>query len=150
MQSGDKEAASACNCQTLRMAARYTTAVYDKALSPSGLRVTQFTILYRLRQRGPMEVKPLAASMAMDRTTLAANLKPLERDGLVRLTVNPSDRRARLIEITEDGAGRVETCVPLWRAAQKSFEQSYGAAKAATMRSLMADVLKTGLEPWAE
>lgn len=97
-----------------------------------------------------MEVKPLAASMAMDRTTLAANLKPLERDGLVRLTVNPSDRRARLIEITEDGASRAEACMPLWRAAQKSFEQRYGAVKAATMRSLMSDVLSTGLEPWAE
>lgn len=150
MTKAEKELGSICNGQSLRMAARYVTAFYDKTLAPSGLRLTQFMILYKVRQVGPIDVKPLAAVMAMDRTTLAATLKPLERDGLLRLAVNPQDRRARRIEITQEGSMRLDLCVPLWREAQARFEERYGAPKAADMRDLMKDVLATGLEPWAE
>jgi hypothetical protein len=71
-----------CNCLAARKAARYLTAVYDRTLAPTGIRITQFTILYKLARVGPMTIKRLASDMAMDRTTLAVNLKPLERDGL--------------------------------------------------------------------
>lgn len=130
------------------MAARYITAFYDKMLASSGIRITQFTILHQLRLLGPMEIKPLAAAMAMDRTTLAVNLKPLEREGLLRVAVNPADRRARCIEITRKGLVRLELCLPLWRKAQARFEDQYGGAKAARMRGLLSDVRETGLEPW--
>jgi hypothetical protein len=68
-----------CNCLAVCKAARYLRAAYDRALAPSGLRVTQFTILYKLAKHGPMTIKRLATLVAMDRTTLATNLKPLER-----------------------------------------------------------------------
>ena len=97
-----------------------------------------------------MGVNQLAAAMAMDRTTLAANLKPLDREGFLRLTVNPEDRRARLIKITVKGEKQLEQCLPLWSEAQTHFEEQYGAEKAKNARELLTEVLLTGLDPWAE
>jgi hypothetical protein len=72
-----------CNCLAARKAARYLTAADDKALAPVGFRITQFTILNKLARLGPMTIKWLAADIAMDRTTLATNVRRLERDGLL-------------------------------------------------------------------
>jgi len=101
-----------CNCLAARKAARYLTAAYDKALAPVGLRITQFTILNKLARLGPMTIKRLAAAIAMDRTTLATNLKPLERDGLL-VTAAAEDRRATTIEITKAGRAKLQEALPL-------------------------------------
>src|ERR1700761_9638759 len=74
---------AACNCLALRQAARHVTQFYDEFLAPIGLRSTQYSILARLQRRGPMTVNALAAEMVMDRTTLARNIQPLQRDGLI-------------------------------------------------------------------
>jgi DNA-binding MarR family transcriptional regulator len=139
-----------CNCLAARKAARYLTAAYDKALAPSGLRITQFTILNKLGRLGPMTIKRLAAAMAMDRTTLAANLKPMERDGLLVTAAAVEDRRATAIEITEAGKAKLMEAVPLWTLAQAQFEAGYGATSASQLRSALGGVLETGLDPWAE
>jgi DNA-binding MarR family transcriptional regulator len=138
-----------CNCLAARKAARYLTAAYDKVLAPSGLRITQFTILYKLARLGPMTIKPLAAAIAMDRTTLATNLKPLERDGLL-VTAAAEDRRATAIEITETGRARLNAAIPLWTLAQRQFEASCGDGAASQLRSALGRVLEAGLDPWAE
>jgi len=139
-----------CNCLAARKAARYLTAAYDKALAPAGLRITQFTILNKLARLGPMTIKRLAAAMAMDRTTLATNLKPMERDGLLVTAAAVEDRRATAIEITEAGKAKLEEAIPLWTLAQARFEAGYGAASAAELRSALGGVLEAGLDPWAE
>ena len=108
-----------CNCLAARKAARYLTAAYDRALAPSGLRITQFTILYRLARLGPTTIKRLAAAIAMDRTTLAVNLKPLERDSLL-VSRAAEDRRAKTIEITAMGRAALERALPLWRSRRAS------------------------------
>ena len=138
-----------CNCLAARKAARYLTAAYDRALAPSGLRITQFSILYKLARLGPMTIKRLAAAIAMDRTTLAANLKPLERDGHL-VTGIAEDRRAKTIEITATGKAALESAVPLWTIAQSQFEAGYGATAAFGLRFALRGVLETGLDPWAE
>jgi DNA-binding MarR family transcriptional regulator len=56
----------------------------------------------------------VASLLAMDRTTLTANLKPLERDGLLRVEVDPADRRARRIVLTQAGMARVAAALPIW------------------------------------
>jgi DNA-binding MarR family transcriptional regulator len=138
-----------CNCLAVCKAARYLRAAYDKALAPSGLRITQFTILYKLAKHGPMTIKRLASLIAMDRSTLATNLKPLEREGL--LATSPAkDRRARNIQITDLGRKRYDEAVPLWASVQAQFEAAYGGAKAAKPRKSLGAVLNTGFEPWAE
>jgi DNA-binding MarR family transcriptional regulator len=138
-----------CNCLAVCKAARYLRAAYDKALAPSELRATQFAILCELAKHGPMTIKQLATLMAMDRTTLATNLKPLEREGL--LSVAPAqDRRARNIQITNLGRKRYTHALPLWAGAQARFEAAYGGAKAAKLHKSLGEVLGTGFEPWAE
>jgi DNA-binding MarR family transcriptional regulator len=138
-----------CNCFAVRKAARYLSAAYDKALAPAGLRATQFSILHKLAKNSPMTIKRLAGLMAMDRTTMATNLKPLERQGLI-VTGTADDRRARKIEITAAGRQAVEQALPLWLAVQDRFEAAFGTAEATELRRMLDEVLGTGFEPWAE
>lgn len=140
----------ACNCFAARKAARYLTASYDRALAPVRLRATQFTILHKLALHGEMVITKLAETIGMDRTTIASNLKPLERDGLLTVATAAQDRRARNVAITDAGRGRLEEALPLWQSVQARFEDSFGAAEAAELRSRLRAVLGTGLDPWAE
>jgi DNA-binding MarR family transcriptional regulator len=85
----------------------------------------------------------------MDRTTLATNLKPLERDGLLVIAA-AEDRRATTIEITKAGEAKLKQAIPLWIGAQGRFEAGYGVASASELRAALGGVLKAGLDPWAE
>jgi DNA-binding MarR family transcriptional regulator len=139
----------ACNFTALRRASRYVTAVYDQALTPIGLRITQFSILYQLVKHGPMTISDLAQKMAMDRTTLSSNLKLLQRDALVTMTTG-DDRRAKLSEITKAGKTRYEQAFPLWSDVQRRFESVYGQQRAKSLRQELQQVLKSGFDPWSE
>ncbi|MEU6345707.1 MarR family winged helix-turn-helix transcriptional regulator [Streptomyces sp. NPDC046977] len=139
-----------CNSLALRKAARYLGATYDKALAPVGLRGTQFSILQKLSVLGEMTITGLADVIAMDRTTMASNLKPLVREGLVSVEPSPADRRARIVTLTPDGLSRVKAALPLWREVQTRFEESFGGTEAAQLRSALEAVLRTGFTPWAE
>ncbi len=112
---------SPCACNTLRRATRVLTAAYDKALAPSGLRITQFSVLRTLARRGPLTVSRLAAEAALDRSTMGRNLDPLERRGLVRLEVGDTDQRERVVHLTPDGDAAIEAALPHWRVAQKKI-----------------------------
>jgi len=138
-----------CTCLAARQAARYLTAAYDQALSPSNLRSTQFSILYRLARNGPLSVGELAQSMAMDRTTLSANLKPLDRDGLLEMLPG-EDRRVRKVVITNAGLSRYRMAFPLWQGAQKKFEDNFGERRAEALRNSLRSVLQSGFSPWSE
>jgi DNA-binding MarR family transcriptional regulator len=108
-----------CACATLRRAARAVTAAYDAALAPSGLRITQFSILRRLARLGPLPVTRLAAEAALDRSTMGRNLNPLERRGLVRIKVGNADQRERIACLTAAGEAAIAAALPHWRKAQK-------------------------------
>ncbi len=131
----------ACHCQALRQASRRASAFYDAALAPLGLRVSQFGILARLRRDGPRGIQALAAELAMDRTTLGRNVRPLERDGLLRAAADPADGRTRLLSITPRGEALVEAAWPTWSAAQAGFEARYGAAPAAELHAALQRVV---------
>src|ERR1700716_1695450 len=108
-----------CACTTLRRAARAVTAAYDTALAPSGLRITQFSILRKLARLGPLPVTRLAAEAALDRSTMGRNLDPLERRGLVKIKVGNEDHRERVAHLTAAGERAIEAALPYWRAAQE-------------------------------
>jgi len=135
---------TACYCSSLRQASRYVTSFYDQMLSGSGLRVTQFAILSRLRPR-PATVTQLAQSMVMDRTTLARNLQPLVREQLVQVRPSEQDRRERVIELTDAGRAKVEAILPAWRRAQARFDQQFGAERGAQLLATMRAVVDSGL-----
>ncbi|MBV8779002.1 MAG: winged helix-turn-helix transcriptional regulator [Alphaproteobacteria bacterium] len=130
----------ACNCHAIRQAARHVTQFYDQLLAPSGLRVTQFAILSRLRRAGPMSINALAALLVMDRTTLGRNILPLERDGLIAVAPGSADRRRHELSITDAGVARHRTALKYWREAQARFGSAFGEERAATLRELLHDV----------
>ena len=134
-----------CNCLALRQATRYVTGMYDQVLSEAGLRVTQFSILYKLLGLGPMTVNQMSAELVMDRTTLTRNLKPLERDALVTTGPSEHDKRERVIGLTPAGRAKVKAVLPLWRRAQQAFEDNFGAERALELRMLLRAVVETGV-----
>lgn len=129
-----------CNCFAVRKAARRMTQIYDAALAPSGVRVTQFMLLMALNKEGGLSVNRLAELMVMNRTTMGKNLRPLERDGLVDVRVSKEDRRSRDILLTRKGRSLLDKAYPLWRNAHDSFEQKHGARFAAQFRSVLSAV----------
>jgi DNA-binding MarR family transcriptional regulator len=134
-----------CNSTAIRQAARHMTRFYDAALARTGLRGTQYTTLLYLSRHGPMTIGRLAEAMVMDRTTVGHLVKPLERDGLLRIDPDPNDRRSRRISVTENGMGRVRDGFAAWEKAQNVFEASFGAENAQRMRQMMAAVVATEL-----
>jgi len=131
-----REVARACACANLRKAARALTQLFDEALAPSGLRATQFTLLVTSRLMGESTINELAERMAMDRTTLSRNLKPLLRSGL--LEVRPGeDGRRRLVRLTPAGELALEEAYPLWKQAQQQTLSALGEER---YEALLGDV----------
>ena len=141
----DQLAATPCYCSSLRQASRYLTSFYDQMLAGTGLRVTQFSILARLRRIGPASVNHLARAMVMDRTTLARNVQPLVRDKLVEIKPGELDRRERVIALTEKGLELVTAALPAWERAQQLFAEHFGPEKAEQLRTTMSEVVATNL-----
>ncbi len=112
-----------CTCGVLRRAARAATSVYDAALKPTGLRVTQFAILRILSRRGPLPVTRLAAEAGLERTTMARNLDPLERRGFVLITAGETDARIRVASLTEAGQAALAEALPHWHQAQDQISR---------------------------
>lgn len=133
-----------CNCLALRQAARHVTQMYDRAMAPSGLRVTQYSILARLNRVGSMTINALAAELGMDRTTLGRNIRPLMRDGLIASVAGRVDRRSKDLRLTEDGQVRVRDAFKQWRLAQAGFEGVFGVKRAKALRALMREVTAAG------
>lgn len=135
--STDIDIPGLCNCTKVRRAARHITRFYDACLSESGVRVTQYSILGHLKHRGPKTMLELADLMTMDRATVGHNLRPLERDGLVTIEVSKTDRRARIVSVTNAGLERIALGRPGWDRAQAEFETQFGVRDAAAMRRMM-------------
>jgi len=124
----------ACNCNAMRKASRQITRFYDAHLEPTGLRITQFLTLATLNEVGSAAVNALAERLDIERTAMGKMLSFLERDGLIRIRPSPTDGRSRLIELTEKGRRLHAEAAPLWRAAQRQFEQLNGAENVIALR----------------
>jgi DNA-binding MarR family transcriptional regulator len=125
-----------CLCATSRMATRVLTRRYDEALRPHGLRTTQYSILARLADEGPMTVGRLAGRLATERTTLSRELGPLGRRGLVEVAAG-EDRRRRVVSLTTAGDEALDGARPAWAAVQAETRDALGDA---TADRLLADL----------
>jgi DNA-binding MarR family transcriptional regulator len=121
----DVIATANCTCFNLRKAARAVTQAYDKAIKPSGLRATQFSLLTVVAKLGPVGIKDLAKALVMDRTTLGRNLKVLSDRGLLEIGEG-DDRRYRPITITARGQESLDLALPLWEQAQTRLANGLG------------------------
>lgn len=127
------EAALHCACFNLRKAARAVTQLYDEALRPAGLRVTQFTLLVSLRLRGRAAVTQLAEGAVTDRTTLTRNLRVLQRRGLIRIRPAEHDRRVREASLTARGHAALFEAYPLWEKVQAEVAGGLGKTRLARL-----------------
>ena len=144
--NSDQAKFEVCNCLALRQATRHVTQFYDRFLASSGLRTTQYSILVRLRLAGPLPINALAKRLIMDRTTLGRNILPLEREGLIEIVLDPTDRRSKVVRLTETGAARLRAARAGWTQAQKDFEAAFGGPRAARLRDLLHAVTATELD----
>lgn len=134
-----------CTCSQLRRAARRVSRYYDLCLAATGLKSTQYTLLGFLGSEGPMTMASLANAMTMDRATIGHNLRPLERDGLVRIRISEEDRRARRVTITDRGESALLAAYPAWKRARSGFESAFGVREASHLRDLMTRVIEAPL-----
>ena len=128
---------SLCLCTTLRKATRRVTRLYDMALAPSGLKVTQLALLRQIERSGPVSVGDLAEAQVMDSGGLAHTLKPLERDGFISFSVDPGDRRSRLVALTAEGQTKLDETAALWDKAHHGFETTFGIDKSGPLREAL-------------
>ena len=135
-----------CTCALLRRLNRRVTAVFDRALAPLGLRVTQYSLLSNLRRTPQATLTELAPLLDMDRTTLTRNLKPLVAAGWVRQRQDAQDARARSVELTPAGRALLEAARPLWRRAQDEVNTTIGRPQVAQLHAL-ADAALPRLRP---
>ena len=112
-----------CLCLHLQRAARVVARTFDEVFRPLGLTQGQFSLLMSLNRPEPPTLGSVADLLAMDRTTLTANLKPLERRGLVRITVDQDDRRSRRLALTADGRALLAEATPIWKRHHAALER---------------------------
>jgi DNA-binding MarR family transcriptional regulator len=111
-----------CLCLHVQRAARAVARHYDEALRPAGLTNGQFSLMMSLNRPQPPTISEVAELLGVDRTTLTASLKALERRRLVKVAVDAADRRSRRLALTPAGRAALAAAVPLWEGAQAAIE----------------------------
>jgi len=136
---------SPCVCNTLRMVTRAVTQLYDDVLRPSGLRVTQFSILAAIARMGEANLRVLEDTLAIDQTTLTRSLNLLERDGVIERASHP-DGRIKAMRLTSKGRGALKVARPLWAQAQDQVLRELGRQRWADAQRRLAHLLHLAVE----
>ena len=124
----------------LRRTARRVTRIYDRALRPAGVRLTQYSVLANINGAGGLSISELAERLEMERTTLTRNLRPLVRAGWV-IVARGSDRRQRSVGLTQAGRQVYDAAFPLWQAAEQHLREVLG-HDAEALRALLDATLE--------
>jgi DNA-binding MarR family transcriptional regulator len=124
-----------CVCLHLQRAARAVARRFDEALKPLGLTNGQFSLLTALNRPEPPCIGAVAALLAMDRTTLTANLKPLRRRGLVKIAMDASDKRGRRLVLTAKGRNLLAGAVPAWQRTHAALERDFARSNMSRLRA---------------
>jgi DNA-binding MarR family transcriptional regulator len=112
-----------CLCLHVQRAARALARHFDEAFKPLGITHGQYSLLNSLNRPQPASMTSVATLLAMDRTTLTANLKVLERKGLVNIATNKEDKRSRLLSLTADGKALLKEAAPIWKKEHAAVER---------------------------
>jgi DNA-binding MarR family transcriptional regulator len=129
-----------CNATALRKAMRKISLHYDAYLAPSGLKVTQVSILVAIQRASSPTMGDLADELVLCRSALTHNLRPLERDGMVSVQPDPNNRRTRIVRLTSKGLKKLQDSIAYWQIAQDRFESAFGKRKAAALRAVLNEV----------
>lgn len=131
---------SPCYCLNMRRAGQTLTNLYDRHLASSGLTVGQYSILSHLARLEPVSVSGLASAMALERTTLVRNLKPLERKGLIADCAHHG--RSRQLVLSAQGRRSYESARLLWEEAQRDLEHSLGKENLTQLAGILGQMLQ--------
>jgi DNA-binding MarR family transcriptional regulator len=112
-----------CLCLHIQRAARAVARRFDEALRPFGLTNGQFSLLMSLNRPESPTISEVSALLAMDRTTLTANLKPLSRRGLLEILADEKDRRSRRLKLTDAGRDVLAAALPVWRSTHDELDR---------------------------
>ncbi|MDR2310351.1 MAG: MarR family transcriptional regulator [Brucellaceae bacterium] len=134
------EVRDTCLCLHTQRAARALARYFDDALRPYGLTNGQFSLLMALNRPEPPSIAPVARLLAMDRTTLTAALKPLQKNALVEIITDTSDRRSRLLLLTPKGSDLLAKAVPVWREIHAELESNLLNGNGDMLRSLLLNL----------
>ena len=129
-----------CLCLHVQRAARSLARLFDEALRPLDLTNQQFSLLMSLNRPEPPPLGPVASLLGMDRTTLTAALKPLERRGLVVVTAGEKDRRSRLLAITPEGIALLAKAMPIWQRTHDAIDARLTEIEPAKLRQALQAV----------
>lgn len=129
----------ACACGRLRRATRALTQRYDDLMAPSGLRVTQFSLLRTIATSGTCRLSNLAETLLLDRTALSRTLDPLAERGLVDITAG-RDARTREVSLTRAGERALKAALPHWQRAQSEVATRIGADKLEALIATLRDI----------
>jgi DNA-binding MarR family transcriptional regulator len=125
----------ACLCLHVQRTARALARRFDEAFRPLDLTSGQFSLLVSLNRPNPPNLGSVASLLAMDRTTLTAALKPLERRGLINVRIDVKDRRTRLLKLTRKGRTLLSRAVPIWKSTHTGLEKQLANADPERLRS---------------
>jgi DNA-binding MarR family transcriptional regulator len=131
------EAIALCTCSKLRRATRRATQIYDHHLAPAGLTITQYGLLAQICAADGLAMGVLAERMGMEASTLTRTLRPLEKDGIVRVAAGDGDRRVRAVWLTGKGREAFRRAVPKWRAAQAEIDALLGLETRTALNGLL-------------
>lgn len=124
--SGPRLSPLDCTCFRVRGAARRVSQIYSKHLAPTGLKISQFSLLGFVTAQGPVSIGRLSDLLATDRTTLTRNLGPLLKEGLIERAQSGDKRRHELVA-TAAGRALFKRALPLWAAAEQDVRDAMGA-----------------------
>ncbi|MCA1368221.1 winged helix-turn-helix transcriptional regulator [Bradyrhizobium sp. BRP14] len=124
-----------CLCLHVQRAARALARQFDDALRPLDITNGQFSLLMSLNRPEAPSMSAVASLLAMDRTTLTAALKPLERRGLVEVFVDPNDRRLRRLRLTAGGGRLLAEALPIWKETHAAVDERLGEHGADRLRA---------------
>ena len=142
---------SPCIVAAMRAATRRLTQLYDEAMAPTGLRVTQFNLLSELERRSadPPTVGELAEILTMERSALGQTLRPLTRDGFIDLGHDERDGRRRPITLTKSGKDKVVSGRRYWADAHEKFKHFFGDNQLVVLRETLRDIAESEQLPEA-
>jgi len=139
-QDAARAIASECTCMRVRQTSRALSRLYDENLRPTGLQVSQLTLLVATARFGDAgaSMGKMAEVLGMDRTTLTRGVRPLEKAGLLRVARDPVDARARIVLLTRAGEQAIEEAFPLWEKSQKQVRSLLGTTQVESLREHLA------------
>ena len=129
-----------CLCLHVQRAARALARRFDDALRPVGLTQGQFSLLMSLNRPEPPSIGEVSNLLALDRTTLTANLKPLQRRGLVKVKVDAADKRGRRLILTAAGRAVLVAAAPIWKRTHAQTERLLRSSSADDVRASLREL----------